>query len=369
MVAKAVSKPLTEIANSITDAQTLNIGKLNISNTTTSLQNTFFINKVPLDQSTILESTALKVDTNIAIKATLQDSFLAQELLVYFSSANVQTDILQQLLVLPEYQDGTNALDVYNSTVNYYRDFFDSVYSTDDYYGLSNVDDDQTAKFIKSLISASVFSEEIASNVAISKANTFALLDAAAVEVAAQYLSPGTVQESLVLLSTKKLDSSVVLTDLNAATVNTFTNTNTTVQEQNVALVQQTSTSNSLILDAASADIAKLLNNILNISLVQNFAVSTNYLDIIQIPERLEIDTSKYLTSGLQASIDTPVLADYVSTTSSAYTQDLLTAFKFIEYILQDAGSASDTGYANNQNYFAEAYAEPGYVGTNTYFS
>jgi hypothetical protein len=48
---------------------------------------------------------------------------------------------------------------------------------------------------------------------------------------------------------------------------------------------------------------------------------------------------------------------------------DTLVYFKFLDRFFFTETTVSTDGFANIQNYFAEAYVEPGYVGTNTYFS
>lgn len=48
---------------------------------------------------------------------------------------------------------------------------------------------------------------------------------------------------------------------------------------------------------------------------------------------------------------------------------DIINFTKFTNINLVDTAVFLVSGFANNQNYFAEAYVESGYVGTNTYFS
>ena len=50
-------------------------------------------------------------------------------------------------------------------------------------------------------------------------------------------------------------------------------------------------------------------------------------------------------------------------------TSEVFTFLKYINQIYYEAITSTDSGFINNQGYFAGAYVEPGYVGTNTYFT
>ena len=48
---------------------------------------------------------------------------------------------------------------------------------------------------------------------------------------------------------------------------------------------------------------------------------------------------------------------------------DVISFFKFKGLLFLETAATNDSGFINNQNYFAGAYTTAGYVGTNTNFS
>jgi hypothetical protein len=96
----------------------------------------------------------------------------------------------------------------------------------------------------------------------------------------------------------------------------------------------------------------------------QIFDISKS-INLFSIPEE---SISKFLSTKLNTeftNIDTVFPLFNKALSSSSLSQDELTALLFIEYRINNETQTTDSGLINNQSYFAEAYVEPGYVGTN----
>jgi hypothetical protein len=91
-------------------------------------------------------------------------------------------------------------------------------------------------------------------------------------------------------------------------------------------------------------------------------------VDTVTIPQILSFDSTKILLDSFSSTDTTYITTDKVAAEVIA-TSDVLTFQRIIVPILYEVITSSDSGFINNQSYFAGTYVEPGYVGTNTYFT
>jgi hypothetical protein len=199
--------------------------------------------------------------------------------------------------------------DTLDPNSNFFRLFTDHVDATDDFNEVE-LDDDQTATFTKVLKDNSESSELILFN------------------TSTVYNDLSLTSEEISNLSFKVLSSDFTSNDfpiinLDKSLFDSFTN-----------------------FDQPVFNLTYNLNTITDPEDQINFDLSYNIL-------------TQYL--GIESISNSP---QKVLSSESNALEELLTDL-FTLRILEDENQASDSGLINNQNYFAEAYVEPGYVGTN----
>ena len=205
--------------------------------------------------------------------------------------------------------------DLLSTQVSYVRQLQDYVYSTDDVYGASNIDDDQYADFNKNIINVLLTNSLL--NVSASK---LVSSDIAAAQTFEKLLD--TFQQSNTVLETLLFSQANKLT---------FSESNT-VESAAISSSVIYNTNTNAVFEALVTQADKTLNS-------------------TSLPEESISGSSGKFLSNLFGSLDT------------------LVYFKFLDRFFFTETTVSTDGFANTQNYFAEAYVEPGYVGTNTYFS
>jgi hypothetical protein len=205
--------------------------------------------------------------------------------------------------------------DLVTTEVSYVRSVQEYIYPTDDVFGDSNIDDDQYAIFNKNLVTI---------------------------------LLPKTLHQ---VYAEKFVNLAAVLSDSTTTLVDTIQQSSVVSGVQLVTEVYKQSLSESYVLDSLIYSANTSQTTFTN-ALLEDFSKQADKsLNSISLPEDALTGTSGKLLINLSQSLDAIVF------------------FKFIERAFFNETTVSTDGFANNQNYFAEAYIEPGYVGTNTYFS
>lgn len=318
-------------AANIDDDQIATIGKNTIDYATTSDYTRFDGTKLIIDTTAILNPISLRTTKILA------DSFTKTDLVVLNpqkvirdipTTTDVATKASSKVLVdvafntnpislgpIKILSDSTNyTVDDFSRVVNYVRNFTDLVDATDDFYGSANIDDDQIASFGKNVI------------------DYFATSDAKAV-----YLSI-VKSDSYVVSDNTTFSSGKILAD--SFTRNEVLSFNTNKQPLDSVTSLEVSTKSA----------GKTLSDTTNSSDTASKASGKLAVDVFS-----STDTS-YKNAGKVAS-------------ETLYTADVLTFLKYINPIFYETVLPADSGFINNQSYFAGAYVEPGYVGTNTYFT
>jgi hypothetical protein len=116
------------------------------------------------------------------------------------------------------------------------------------------------------------------------------------------------------------------------------------------------------------ADFNRSPTDTANSSETLSFGVSKSITDILGLSETPVFENSKILSDSFTKQDEVrnapnKAVADY---TISA---DYVTFYLFTNRYFDEIATTNDSGVINNQSYFAGSYIEPGYVGTNTYFS
>ena len=205
--------------------------------------------------------------------------------------------------------------DLVSTEVSYVRLVQEYIYPTDDVFGDSNVDDDQYATFSKNLVTV---------------------------------LLPETLHQ---VYAEKFVNLTSVLSDNTTTLVGTLQQSSIVSSVQLVTETYKQSLSETYSIDSVIYSANTVQNTFTN-ALFEDFTKKADKsLNSTSLPEESIIGNSGKFLSNLLISLD-----------SLAY-------FKFLDRFFFNETTVSTDGFANIQNYFAEAYVEPGYVGTNTYFS
>jgi hypothetical protein len=160
-------------------------------------------------------------------------------------------------------------------------------------------------------------------------------------------------------------DENLVLQDLNTfeTLVNKVENINSSesVESINIFTNYLDQLTNSIVL---SFNIEQVLNN--NAETQQIFVVNLNkslldnFTNVTQINFNIDklLNTNSIANESINNTPNKLLLSDSLAT-------EIFDYLVFTERKLQSQSQSTDSGLINNQNYFAEAYVEPGYVGTN----
>jgi hypothetical protein len=262
-------------------------------------------------ESTVFDSVTKVWEASRSLSSTLSyndiitNKNVNKGLETSFTSVDIETILSGKTLLT------SNNLveDTLDPNSNFFRLFTDHVDATDDFNEVE-LDDDQTATFTKVLKDNSESSELILFN------------------TSTVYNDLSLTSEEISSLNFKVLSSDFTsndfpIIDLDKSLFDSFTN-----------------------FDQPIFNLTYNLNTITNPEDQINFDLSYNIL-------------TQYL--GIESISNSP---QKVLSSESNALEELLTDL-FTLRILEDQHEALDSGLINNQNYFAEAYVEPGYVGTN----
>ena len=281
---------------------------------------TAILNPISLNTDKILSDSFTKLDVVVlqpikTIADTTSTAELTEKYTQKIASDSFAVTDPASLTVSKPFSDTTGqTTDTFNRVVDYSRLFTDLVDATDDFLGEANIDDDQVASFGKNVI---------------------------------DYLALGDAPQ----FDTSSIRSDqYVVTDYLANTVDkvlsiSFSNSDTTDFYTNKQLVDTTS-----YIEVVAKSTGKSLSDTANSSDTASKTGGKQVVDVFASTE------TSYRNAGKVAS-------------EILYTADVLTFLKYINPLLYETANAVDSGFINNQSYFAGTYVEPGYVGTNTYFT
>jgi len=238
---------------------------------------------------------------------------------------------------LATYLVGKQALDVnYTSELFYFdktKAIVDLVDATDDVFGEANVDDDQIAAFTKTLADQSTTSEDFSRTFTAYRDYSDIVNESDIV-----YLQPGI----------SKLETAQT-SELKLFGVSTVYNDAESVSDVNNKDIY------SVSLDSYS------ISDVITI-------VGTYFKDFNELKSISETLSQDYLKQLIESTVTSELLAKNIS---KGFT-DIVTTSESVTPVngraFNEPQDISDSGTANNQNYFSSDYVEPGYVGTNTYF-
>ena len=280
--------------------------------------------------------------------------------------------------------------DSFIRAVSYNRSLLDVVSSTDDFYGTANVDDDQTARFGKNVVTVldtgdtKLFSatkvlssqmltdEQTVLQVQKPFSSTAQFEHQTSFSTGKNLLDLVDVPELVNKQTTKTLNTSFVPEDSVSLQASYFR----TVQEQvdfgdtNLKSAFKVAVDLATLDDSFSrvVDFNRTLSSTANNTDAKSAQVtaqkqeSTNATDVATKSSRKSLLDAANTGQLVKAAVEKGLV-------SQASTGEFLSFFKFGNRFFNEIVLASNPGVINNQSYFLESYAEPGYVGTNTYIS
>lgn len=365
-----------------------------------SEQNTKAVSKVLLDTGLIAEVTAKQIVVQHLDTANIQDQVVTQwniarnfqetqQITSQLPSFNVSISKLD-ITTTPDqvsktqtkiFLDNSSLSDSFSTTVEFKRSFTDNINVTDDFLGEANIDDDQVARVGK------VVADTVTVPETLSFDNTKILQD--------QLI----LQNPVSLTTTKPLFSNFAASDSSNRSVlkGLETQTNYLAETFNID-ASKLLTSNFSSLDKSTFTTTKVFSDLVlstdsfstTVDFKRTFLDSVNTTDDFLGQANLDDDQTvrldKYvndlstLSDNVSNSIVTVHLDNFTSTDTTyktpgkvasevLATSDVLTFLKYINQLYNEVITSSDSGFINNQSYFAGTYVEPGYVGTNTYFT
>ena len=229
----------------------------------------------------------------------------------------------------------------------------------------------------KNLTSSTTVADPIAISVSKPFLHTTIALDTVSTEV--NYSREFTSSSTLVDNGTTFLvDKSLLNTAVASDTVDTLIGFNrdftssSSLTDSNISLLVTTQNfSNTVASDTVSTQANFSREFTSSSTLVDNgttFLTNKNLVNTASTTDTALADLGKSLTTNF-------VSADTVSSTTTKSLTELVTSsdtfnyFIFTNRFIDEIAATNDSGFINNQSYFASSYAEPGYAGTNTNFS
>jgi hypothetical protein len=181
--------------SNISDQPRVRTGKIFIDLVTQTDTISFLANykRTVLETKTITELKSFAIGKNLVETKSMQEDF-KKNLQKVFNEAITKSDTnskqvtkrveesqvlteLVKLLTNKGVVETATTSDVLSRTVNYFRVFVDAVDATDDFLGLANVDDDQTARVGKNLVEYANFSDVHSLYLALTKQDTATAMD------------------------------------------------------------------------------------------------------------------------------------------------------------------------------------------------
>jgi hypothetical protein len=323
--------------------------------------------------------------SSLAISSSLTTIGINTVLLETFESSST-TSIQSSKHVISE----LDLTDTFIRIVNYNRDLLDTVNSTDDFYGEANIDDDQTARFGKNVVTilASTDTKLIDTSKVLS--TQMMVGEQRVLQVQKLFNSSALFEHQTIFSTGKSLLDFIELSDSASKQFTKIVGTSFAVQDDlslqvdyfRTVLEQVNLTDSNLkSVSKVTVDSASLEDSFsrvvdFNRALSSQFAgtdvklatvltkkqESTNATDVATKSSRKSLLDAANTSQLVQAVVEKGLV-------SQASTGEFLSFFKFGNRFFNEIVLASNPGVINNQSYFLESYAEPGYAGTNTYIS
>ena len=304
---------------------------------------------------------------------TAANVVLLENKLVNITKADQTTNALVQFMsALLEKTETIELTESFATVSNYNRNFYSHLYATDDYYGQANLDDDQIAAFNKALINIvqhtdvhSIFSETNRSSILTTNSNL--VEKNTGTTISTPYASSDTTSS----LTAKLLQNGFTASDVTSILSGFFLFSAANVQDNLKEFIfdkilDSTSTSTEII----SSTPTKALNTVATLVDPKSFYLAaTANSQVVSAISLAKASQVVYENSVGNTSHPAIFASNLNLLTSISSVQDLIDVLSSLSYSVLSQVLSQDTGYANNQNYFSQAYVEPGYVGTNSYFS
>lgn len=402
-----LTKPQTDLV-SFASTHTASTNKALVSYSNTDELVTFVANKQLLDSTNTDNIVSILSDKHLATNFAAQDQFSRvwqahKDFSSLTDSSSLTTFDVSSVLLDSVESTSTAAIqtakqlateftlsDTFSRVVNYNRNLLDVVNSTDDFYGTANIDDDQTARFGKNVITIlDTGDTKLFSATKVLSSQMFAdeqtvlqaqksLSSQALFEHQTSFSTGKTLQDLLgtpelvVKQTTKTLVSNFVAEDSASLQANYFR----TLQEQ--AEIDDTSLKSldKVVLDSATLDDS--FSRVVDFNRALSSTATSTDLKSVQVTTQKQDSanaTDVATKSGTKLLLDSANTRQLVQAAvekgliSQASTGEFLSFFKYGNRFFNEIVLASNPGVINNQSYFLESYAEPGYVGTNTYIS
>jgi hypothetical protein len=274
--------------------------------------------------STKVPNTKLNVIiTGLGEKSVPVDS-LFRRTLDQFSHNDISFNFINKGVI-----ENKTIADLFSRIVNYNRLFLENNNATE-----------QTIKFLSKQLTTNLTNNDTISRTSIKVlSNTFSREDIAVYTLTKIFAHSITNSELTTLLTNKGVEDSITSLDL----FNRVVNYNLLLQ----SLADATDDFCQVCPDDdQAAAFTKVVKDFQNISEVFSSVSTKPFIELLTIE-----DTDPLFTIGVNKA-DLKEVIDNGTTVTTG--KRLLSEYSFL-----------DTGLINNQNYFAEAYVEPGYVGTN----
>jgi hypothetical protein len=295
--------------------------------------------------------------------------------------------------------------DIFSRTVNYNRTLLDFIDATDDFLGEANIDDDQVARVGKAVIDYANTQDNVRSirvNKSLQDTETTTDIFARTVNYNRQFVDIAQESDLSFYRVGKNIQDTETATDVFSRVVNynpqltdlaqrldtSFYEINKTVQdtaqESDLSFYQ---VGKNLQDTETTADIfARTVNY--NRTLLDFIGATDDFLGEANIDDDQVARVGKAVidyanTQDIASKFSNTYLQDSYISTDTIYkipskniseiliTSDVITFLQYTNYTntVLDTIVSNDSGFINNQNYFADTYVLPGYVGTNTNFS
>jgi hypothetical protein len=298
---------------------------------------------------------------------------LLENKLVNITKSDQTTNALVQFIsALLEKTENIELTESFATVSNYNRNFYSHLYATDDYYGQANLDDDQIAAFNKALINIvqhtdvhSIFSKTNRSSILTTNSNL--VEKNTGTTISTPYASSDTTSS----LTAKLLQNGFTASDITSILSGSFLFSAANVQDNLKEFIfdkilDSASTSTEII----SSTPTKALNTVATLVDPKSFYLATTTNSQVASAISLAKTSQVVYQSSVGNTSQQAIFASNLNLlTSISSVQDLIDVLSSLTYSVLSQVFSDDTGYANNQNYFSQAYVEPGYVGTNSYFS
>lgn len=339
-----------------------------------------------------LISTQWSVSRSLLDSANTQFQISFSATTELFDSAT-KSDLVT-LQAIKAFDDVSVTADVLSRTVNYNQEFTDLVDATDDFLGVANTDDDQTASVGKTLADSTTNSDQIATQTTKIFADTATTSDVLSSGGSSDRTASdiGAVSETISLAPQKSLADSVtnseqLTTQSTKAVIETATTSDvlssqtgffrtlldTSTASEAVSLGSQKiladSTTNSDLVTTQSTFNRTIIDTSTTSDVLSRQAdFARTLLDILTSSDSLRFESSAVLSDSISKQDQIQNAPGKVIADFALSTDNITLNFTFGRFFT-DTSATNDSGFINNQSYFEGSYVEPGYVGTNTNFS